>query len=110
MLVVEVFNKQANAWVVSGSLPPGGPNGSMSNNNPAGTKELYVFQCLPDDKKSVLLRFTEFTARTSGDLRHAGLDPANAEVVAELRKGESYEITVRTDVAPEPRMIRFRHA
>ncbi len=83
-----------------------GRSGSVSDNNP-GRRDVYIFQCMADDSKSVLYRSKQGIDMGIGDFRE--VISTGAEVVKELRKGESYEMSLKTDKSTEPMRIRFTH-
>lgn len=108
-LRVEVLNQQ-NQWVQVGSeIKPGGPVGSISNNKHNGTREIYLLSCAPDNSKSIIYRSGFGTDIDLGPQREVLLALDKLEVVKELKKGESYEMFIKTDRSPEPRKIRFSH-
>ena len=95
-------------WVEVGEVKPGDRPGSISDSTPKG-RQVYLFSCKGDDSGSTIYR-SKFgmdvdlsnTARLINNL-------TGFETVKELSKGESFEMNVKTDRAPEPRHIRFTH-
>ena len=95
-------------WVKAGEVKPGDRHGSISDNTPQG-RQIYLFSCNADDSGSVIYRSKlgldidlSNTARIVENL-------TGFEAVKEISKGESFEMTVKTDRNPEPRHIRFTH-
>lgn len=110
-LRIEVYNPERNSWIQAGEVKPGDPPGSISSNKPDGSRDVYMFDCAPDDSKSTIQRsgFGVDAELAEGRLRAVVPDPSRLEVVKELKPGESYEMTIKTDRSPQPRQIRFTH-
>ncbi|MEK6904360.1 MAG: hypothetical protein AABW87_02085 [Nanoarchaeota archaeon] len=95
-------------WVDVGKLRPGDPASSMSNNKPDGTREIYLFECLPDGSKSVIYLSIVGIDAEIGNLRV--ISTKRARIVKELTAtDEPYIMEIRTDKSPRPRCIRFTH-
>lgn len=108
-LNVEIYNPTAKDWVKTGEVKPGDPPGSISDNKPDKTRDLFLFECAPDDSKSVIYKSEVGADIDTGKLRIVLSDRSRWTVIKELHNGESYEIRVKTDVSPQPRKIRFTH-
>lgn len=112
-LNIEVYVPERSKWIgVSPQLKPGDRPGSISDNKPDSSRDIYLFECAPDDSKSTISRsgFGADTELEQERLRAVFPDPSKMEVVKELRKGETYEMTVRSDRNPQqPTQIRFTH-
>lgn len=111
-LSVEVYNPAARRWVKAGpDVKPGDPPGSISDNKPDGSRDIYMFECAQDDSQSTIYHsgFGLDTELEGGKLRAVVTDPSRLEIVKELGKGESFEMTIKTDKSPNPRKIRFTH-
>ena len=106
-LNIEVFNAEKQNWVKAGELRPGDPPGSISQNKPDGSREIYLFQCEPDDKSSVIYRSEGGVDIESPQTRVVGT--TGLEVVARLTDGQSHTISVKTDVSDAIRVVRFTH-
>lgn len=106
-LNVEVYNAQRNEWIRAGEVKPGDPPGSISQNKPDGSREVYLFQCEPDDKSSVIYRSEAGIDVANPQIRV--IDSVGLEEVARLTEAESHTISVKTDVSDARRVIRFTH-
>lgn len=94
-------------WTKLFELKPGDQSGSLSNNKPDGSRDVYIFECLPDDSGSVIYRSRAGMDIDDGSART--VFTAGADVVRELRRGDaSYEMSIRTDRS-RPGRIRFTH-
>ena len=81
----------------------------MSDNKENGKRDVYIFECSKDDSYSVIYHSKFGLDRLlKEDLREC-LALGKLEVVRVLRKEESYEIMVKTDISREKRRIRFTH-
>ena len=105
-LKIEVYGR--DTWAKVGDIKPGNPSGSISNNNPNGSRDVYVFECLPDNSGSVIYRSKGGCDAETGRARV--LSTIGTEVVRELKRGDlPYEMEVKTDRSAETRRIRFTH-
>ena len=96
-----------NNWIEIAALNPRDRPGSISDNKPDGGRDVYLFECEPDDSKSTIYQYrgsdTEF-----GLVRLVDLE--GIEVVKELRRGDKpYEMRVKPGKVPEHTQIRFTH-
>jgi len=107
-LSVEVYREDQNEWVGVGEINPGNRPGSISDNKPDESRDLYIFECSKDDSQSTIYRSKGGVDTEKGDMR-AVIALGGLSIVKELKRGESYEMKVRTDVGREPRKIRFSH-
>lgn len=108
-LKVEV-SRTGTEWVQAGPLiKPGDPSGSMSNNKEDGSRELYFFECSPDDSRSTIYKSGAGFDVDLGLLRASEIDTSRLEVIRELLKGETYEMEVKTDRSLEKIKVRFTH-
>ncbi len=107
-LTLEVY-ATADEWKKIGELKPGDPIGSISNNKPNGTRDIYMFECLPDGSKSIIYRSKAGIDIEYGLTRMVTTE--GAEVIKELRIGdEPYIMEVSTDRSPKSRrQIRFTY-
>ena len=108
-LRIEGYNSTSREWINVGEVKPGDPPGSISDNKPDGSRDLYMFECVPDDSKSTIYRSGFGADVDMGHVRAVVPDPSRLEVVKELGRGEAFELEVKTDRSPEPRKIRFTH-
>lgn len=97
----------AHRWIVVGTLMPGQPSGSVSNNTPEG-RDIYLFACLEDGSKSVIHKSDMGVDIETAQVREI-VNLTGFSVVKELREGETYEMDIRSDQSPETRHIRFTH-
>ena len=103
-LLLEIGDDK-NDWTKIGEVMPGNPPGSLSNNKPDGTRDIYLFECSADGSKSSIYRSksgADYALNPTRIVNTSGVD-----VVKELRIGESYELSIKTDRSPKPRRIRF---
>ena len=108
-LRVEVYRPDVRQWTQAGEVKPGDPSGSMSDNKPDGTRDLYIFECSPDDSKSTIYKSELGVDVSQGNLRAVISDRTKWNIIKELRKNASFEMNVRTDISSHPRQIRFTH-
>lgn len=93
-LKVELYTGEN--WIEYAEFLPGSPLRFVANRKADGTREVYLFQCLPDDSKSVIYRSVSGLDTEAGSVRI--LSTADAEIVKELKKiDEPYEMEVQTD-------------
>ena len=108
-LIVEVYSSEEKKWLQLPCLRPYDRPGSMSDNKENGKRDVYIFECSKDDSYSVIYHSKFGLDRLlKEDLREC-LALGKLEVVRVLRKEESYEIMVKTDISREKRRIRFTH-
>lgn len=108
-LLLEIPSGQLSGWIEIGRVETGDPPGSISNHTEDGTREIYLFACLSNEK-SVLYRSNfGLDQDITTSIRLTDLDLSQLEVITELGPGEALEMTVKTDRSPTRRRIRFRH-
>ncbi|MFA5258997.1 MAG: hypothetical protein WC979_08205 [Candidatus Pacearchaeota archaeon] len=96
-------------WRKVGELLPGDRPGSISDNNPEeGKRDVYLFQCEPLNRRSVIYRSK---GGLDFDVEHLRVtDTAGLEEIKELTHAQpTYELTVKTDQSTTKRRIRFTH-
>lgn len=109
-LRIEAYRGDISRWVQVGEVKPGDPSGSVSQNKPDGTRALYLFECAPDDSQSTIYRAKFGADVDMGKLRAVISDRNNWEIIRVLKEGEPpYRLTLKTDVSPQRRIIRFSH-
>ena len=106
-LNLEVYNIKKSKWIKVGCINPGDLPGSMSDNKSGGTRDVYIFECLSDNSKSIIYRSKSGTDTENERLRK--ITTSELETIKELRKGEYYEMKIMTDRSLEARLIRFLH-
>ncbi|OGE78054.1 hypothetical protein A3J19_01080 [Candidatus Daviesbacteria bacterium RIFCSPLOWO2_02_FULL_41_8] len=107
-LGVEVYNAMAKDWVQLPELKPGDRPGSVSQNKPDGEREVYLFECAPDNSHSTIYRSTFGADTEIAETRV--ITTAGLEIVKELKRGEEpYVLTLKTDISDARRIIRFTH-
>src|SRR3989344_5798873 len=107
-LGVEVYNAMAKDWVQLPELKPGDRPGSVSQNKPDGTREVYLFECAPDNSHSTIYRSKLGADAATPDTRIVTTE--GLEIIKELRRGEEpYVLTLLTDISPQRKIIRFTH-
>ena len=107
-LEFEVHNQQAKQWAKIGDIKPNDRPGSISDNTPQG-RQVYLFSCKKDDSGSIIYRSKFGMDVDLSDTARLINNLTGFETVKELTRGQSFEITVKTDRSPEPRKIRFTH-
>jgi len=105
-LKLEIYGPDGS-WIEIGKVKPGDLPGSISDNKPDGSRDIYIFGCLLDDSKSVIYRSKAGLDGEIGLVRV--LTSADLETVAELKRGDTHEMRIKTDRSPEERRIRFTH-
>lgn len=109
-LRIESYRGDISQWVQVGEVNPGDRPGSISQNTPDGTRELYLFECAPDNSQSIIYRSKFGADVDGGKLRVVISDRANLEIMRVLKEGEKpYTLTLKTDVSPQRTIIRFSH-
>ena len=107
-LELEVQNQQTKQWTKAGEVKPGDRPGSISDNTQQG-RQVYLFSCKSDDSGSIIYRSKFGVDVDLSNTTRLVENLTGFETVKELIRGESFEITVKTDRSPEPRKIRFTH-
>jgi hypothetical protein len=98
---------RSDGWIQAFEIKPGEKPASLSNIKPDGSREIYLFTCEPDDSKSVISRSSFGVDRRIGPVRE--VISGNLETVRELKKGESFEMMIKTEKSRKPRRTRFTH-
>lgn len=107
-LAVEI--KVRDTWAPISVLSPGAQPGSISNNTLDGKREIYLFECAADDQSSIISKSEAGMDSLSRDRRNRLVESVRKNVVVTLREGDApFEITVRTDISSDPRVLRFKH-
>lgn len=106
-LNIEVYNPAREKWAKVGERRPNEPLGSISQNKPDGTREVYLFGCNPDDKESIILKSKAGVDIADPSIRI--VDTAGFEEISRLKDGESHTLSVKTDVSDTRRIVRFTH-
>ncbi len=96
---------RGNGWNDAGTINPGDRSGSLLDNKP-GVKTHYIFKCSPDDSLSRVFRTRDGATIEEGDIRML-MDTGILEVVAELRRGQSYELQITTGTTDAT--VKFEH-
>lgn len=107
-LKLKIFRERQGGWVTIGDVKPGDRPGSISDNKADGARDVYVFECSEDDSKSTIYRSEGGLDTEKGDVR-AVISLKGLSIVKELKRGEFYEMKIKTDKSPQPRKIRFSH-
>lgn len=106
-LRIEILGPQRDTWFKVSEIKPGEQPGSVSQNLPDGGREVYLFAPEPDDSKSVIHKSRAGVDIVSADTRH--IITEDLELIASLASGESYTLSLRSDIATARRIIRFTH-
>lgn len=105
-LKVEIYDKDRNTWRTTGTLNPGDPAGSLSDNK-EGRRQIYLFECARDDSHSGIYRSLGGIDVERSEMR--GVSTLGLSPIAELRKGDYYILSAKTDKSIEERLVRFTH-
>lgn len=103
---VEVYSADDDSWTVTGAVEAGGDPGSFPSNE-GDKRDVYVFGVDDIDNVGYIKR-SIFGLDDATD-RERIIDPSGFEVVSILRPGDSYEMTIQTDVSPAPSQVRFTY-
>lgn len=104
-LEIEVFNSNIEDWAHVRKLEPG--ESATISDKPHGIKEYYVFQCRSNDEKSIVWRpLKNIILEKPGATKVWAND---AEVVATLSRGDSFELSVQNDDNSTSSRIRITH-
>lgn len=106
-LNIEVLHPEKNEWLHVGQVQPGQQPGSISQNKPDKTRELYYFECRPDDSESIIYKSKAGVDVSTQQIRI--FSTVGLEKAAVLRDGESYVSSIKTDIGDVRRPIRFTH-
>ena len=107
-LRVETYSQDMSKWVQVSEIKPTDPPGSVSQNKPDGNREIYLFECAKDDSHSTIYRSKGGVDTEIG--KHRVVMSENFEAIKTLKKGDKpFTLTLKTDVSPQRRLIRFTH-
>lgn len=106
-LKLEIYGPNKN-WIKVAEVRQRDLPGSISDNKSDGSRDVYIFECLQDDSKSVIYRSKAGVDTEIDSLR--AITTAGVDIVAEIRRGDKpYKMEIKTDKRSEPRQIRFTH-
>ena len=112
-LTIEVYSDEAKKWVEAGRLKPGDSPGSISNHTPDMRREIIMFECAADDSKSTIYKpraEVDVTAYVKGRASQRAVRSfGDFDMIRTLRKGDSVEMKVTTDISSGPRTLKFTH-
>lgn len=107
-LSIEAYHPERQEWIKLPELNPGDRPGSVSQNKPDGTREVYLFECAPDDSHTTIYRSTLGADAATPEIRIVTTE--GLEIIKELRRGEEpFTLTLLTDTSSQRRIIRFIH-
>ncbi|MFH1630862.1 MAG: hypothetical protein ABIA21_01405 [Candidatus Aenigmatarchaeota archaeon] len=106
-LRVDIYKSDPGEWIEMGRVSPGDRPGSISDNNQTG-RDVYLFECRPDDSKSIIyksgLGFDVEVRNT-----RAIVDPQGMEIISVLGKtSEPHELEVTPSCGVKIK-LRFTH-
>ncbi|MCW6160243.1 MAG: hypothetical protein LVQ95_04110 [Candidatus Micrarchaeales archaeon] len=113
-LTIEVYSDEAKRWIEAVRLKPGDNPGSMSNHTPDMRREIIMFKCSADDSRSIIYKpktsvdFTVCAKSSAASLRMVST-LGDLDIIRTLRKGDSLEMNVTTDISRGPRTVKFTH-
>jgi len=108
-LELEAYHPTERKWIKFGEPVGPGGGGSISDNKSEG-RNVYLFFCNDDDSGSTIVRSKggADSDLAGGRLRYL-VNLSGYEVVKELKKGESFEMTLKPDTLRIPLKFRFSH-
>ncbi len=106
-LRIEAFNPSTHEWLRVGEVGPQDRPGSMSDNKPDGKRDVYQLECAEDDSRSIISRSQLGIDLDSGGTRN--INSKGFEVIKNLAKEQSFEMSLTHDGKLEPRRYRFTH-
>lgn len=106
-LLAQVMDRKTNSILLSKFLPPGSYPGTVSNNKD-GARELYIFECVPDDTSSRLCRSTGGVDIALSNGARLVRPENGLELVRTLRKGERCAIDLISPSGAEIKLL-LRH-
>lgn len=95
-------------WIKIGEVGPGDRPGSFSNVLPSRTRELYIFECAPDNSKTTIYKSGSGIDIELENLRAVIPDPTKFTVERELKPGDSYKKDITTTRGTQTK-IRLTH-
>ncbi len=104
---VEVRPKGQKQWVKLGTIKPGDLPGSILDVS-KGQRDVYVFDCAPDNSKSTIYRSRFGADWDAGKAARVAALLEGIDVVKEIKQGESHELEVTTERG-HPGTYRFTH-
>jgi len=106
-LKIEVYTE---VWTTIGYLNPGDRPGSISDNKPNGSRDIYLFECSEDGSSSAIYRSGLGLDSEISVIREVITDFSKLEIVKTLKKDEEpYVMRVKTDKSLVERKLRFTH-
>ena len=106
-LNLEIYSPN-RTWIKVAEIRRGDLPGSISDNKSDGSRDVYMFGCLPDDSKSVIYRLKAGLDKEIGPLR--AITTKGVDIVTEIRRGDKpYKMEIKTDKSHQTRKIRFTH-
>lgn len=109
-LEIDTYRPDLNKWVHIGEVKPGDRPGSIAQNNPDGTRDIYIFECAKDDSSSTVYRSKSGVDFTKGQLREIISERTNWQVIKIIKKSEEPStLNIKTDISSQRRLIRFSH-
>ena len=106
-LTLEIYVNE-KGWIEAGKLNPGDRPGSISNNNPDVSRDIYLFECEADNGKSVIYKSSVGIDAEVENLRLTNVQ--GLEVIKELSKDSPIlEMKIKTDRSQSYRDVKFTH-
>lgn len=106
-LRIEVYSADHHKWYEAGTINPGDPYGSISDNTEQG-RDIYYFGVDMLEGKAVIKKNDLGVDIEIGPTRVIhGL--GETTLLASLDPGEEFEMEVKTDVSKSKRRIKFTH-
>lgn len=105
-LKVEIYNQEVDLWARVCEVGFSDGQGSISDNHAEG-RDVYLFGVDPVENQGYIKKSklgVDFEVAT-----HRSISSAAFVTIAALNAGESHELTVKTDISPEPRRLKFTY-
>ena len=93
---VEFRPKGQKEWLKLESINPGDQPGSISDVS-KGKRDIYLFDCAPDNSKSTIYRSPVGVDMDVGEAARVITPLKDLEVIKEVKRGESHELEVTTE-------------
>ncbi|MBI2013247.1 MAG: hypothetical protein HYS87_00180 [Candidatus Colwellbacteria bacterium] len=96
------------SWKETCRVYPHQAPGSITDNKPDGTRDVYLFYCEDDDGCSKVLK-SRGGVDTADPSTRVVTNLAGFELVKTIHPREYFTMTILTDESQEPRKIRIKH-
>ena len=105
-LRVEILRPGTDGWALVGEIQPGDSEASISDNHDDG-RDVYSFGIDAEQNQGYINKSEGGVDFEVG--RQRAIDSLGFTAIARLNSGESYQMEVKTDKSPEPRVVKFTY-